>query len=514
MGTIAAPAASQRGKRFIQNVFWNWLGVGVTVVSAFLVSPYMIRKLGPEAYGIWALSFALVEYFQFFDLGFRGATIKYVAHYWALEQYEKVTEVVNTGVTYAGATAGLVFLVVITGSRFLDRFFQISASYRESFFELVLLVSISWCISVVLSLYGTCLEALQRFDYYNRILLIGSLIRVPGTLLLLFLGGSLVQIGMLVVSSQLLSYLFYYVYFRRIHPTYRFSFATATWSMLRHMYNYGIHNFVGNISQMLLMQAPPVIIGHFQPAAFVGYFQLPMRLLQYSGEAVNRIGAITNANAAELSATGETHPLGEMAVFTNRYCMTVFMPLTLFFLLYGKQFFQLWVPKSAEYCSPILPVLLIGYVIAIIGQFSSSMLLMGMAKYKTYSRGLVVEGAASLLSLWFIVPRYGIMGAAVVTATAMILNRGLFLPWLVSRVVGFKYSWFMHSIYTWPVLSAIPAAAIGLWLKAHVFSGTVWFSLAAGGAALAALYYPVAAALCLPSDHRVILKTWIRNRLP
>src|SRR5579871_5507984 len=124
MGTIAAPAASHRGKRFVLNVFWNWLGVAVTIVSAFLVSPYMIRKLGPEAYGIWALSFALIEYFAFFDLGFRGATTKYVAHYWALEQYDKVTEVVNTGVTYAAATAGVVFLVVMTGSRFLDRFFQ------------------------------------------------------------------------------------------------------------------------------------------------------------------------------------------------------------------------------------------------------------------------------------------------------------------------------------------------------------------------------------------------------
>ena len=138
----ASPQNAHRGKRFVLNVFWNWLGVGVGLVTGLLLSPYMIKKIGPEGYGIWALSFAVAEYYWFLDLGFRSATVKFVAHYWAREEFDKVSEVVNTGITYAGVTSAVIFVAVAIGGRYLDRFFQISASYRASFFTLVMLVTI------------------------------------------------------------------------------------------------------------------------------------------------------------------------------------------------------------------------------------------------------------------------------------------------------------------------------------------------------------------------------------
>jgi hypothetical protein len=42
-----------------------------------LLSPYLIRKLGSDAYGVWILAFGLIEYCWLFDLGFRSATVKY-----------------------------------------------------------------------------------------------------------------------------------------------------------------------------------------------------------------------------------------------------------------------------------------------------------------------------------------------------------------------------------------------------------------------------------------------------
>src|SRR5947209_12135286 len=105
MSTVTPPQPSHRGKRFVLNVLWNWLGVGATLISWLLLSPYMIRKIGPEAYGVCALSFALVEYYWFLDFGFRSAVVKYVAHYWALEQWDKVSEVVTSGLAYASVIA-------------------------------------------------------------------------------------------------------------------------------------------------------------------------------------------------------------------------------------------------------------------------------------------------------------------------------------------------------------------------------------------------------------------------
>jgi hypothetical protein len=42
----------------------------------------------------------------FLDLGFRSATVNFVAHYWATEEFDKVSEVANTGITYACINCG------------------------------------------------------------------------------------------------------------------------------------------------------------------------------------------------------------------------------------------------------------------------------------------------------------------------------------------------------------------------------------------------------------------------
>ena len=510
---MADEMSGGRGKRFVLNVFWNWLGVGVGIVSGVLLSPYMIHKLGPEGYGVWALSFSVVENYWFLDLGFRSAMVKYVAHYWARGELDKVQEVVNTAVAIAGITATVVFTAVAFGARHIDRFFQVSPEYRSSFFTLVLLISASWCFSAVFGLFGAGLESLQRFDLYNRILVITTTLRSPGTLILLYLGYGLVEIGILVVSSQVLGYLLHFYYFRKVVPTYRMSFRGARLAMVRQMGRYGIHNFLGNVSTQLANQGPSILIGHFLPTAFVGYFQIPVRLLQYTGEAVGRIGAITNSNTAELVAKGEHDALSQLAIYTNRYCVALFMPLAILFYSHGGAFFNLWLPKAASYAAPLLPILLTSYLISVIGQFSSGMLLMGLARYQWYSRGLFVEAVAVFAGLWYVLPRYGILGAAWVTAIAMTLNRGLFLPWLVSRVMNFNYFWFMNSTYTRPFLAAAPVYALALWLSTTFLPGKTWLELALMAVIVGVLYYALAIMICLPPQHQALLRGWIARKI-
>src|SRR6478752_6010964 len=95
-----------RAERFVVNVAWTGIGVVVNLASGFLLTRYMIRKLGADGYGLWTLLFVLVEYYYMFDLGFRAATVKYVAHYRALGDEEKLSEVISTSLAYATAAAG------------------------------------------------------------------------------------------------------------------------------------------------------------------------------------------------------------------------------------------------------------------------------------------------------------------------------------------------------------------------------------------------------------------------
>jgi O-antigen/teichoic acid export membrane protein len=63
-----AASGSEHARRFLFSVLWSWLGVATNLFMGIFLAPYIIRKLGAERYGIWALAFALIEYFWVFDL--------------------------------------------------------------------------------------------------------------------------------------------------------------------------------------------------------------------------------------------------------------------------------------------------------------------------------------------------------------------------------------------------------------------------------------------------------------
>src|SRR5215469_7051754 len=106
-------ATTRSSERLVSNVIWSWVGVAVQLLPGFIVTPYLIRRLGSERYGIWSLVFSLVGYYALVDLGFRSAAVRYTAHYQALGENHKINELVNTLLTYFTAVAGALALFTL-----------------------------------------------------------------------------------------------------------------------------------------------------------------------------------------------------------------------------------------------------------------------------------------------------------------------------------------------------------------------------------------------------------------
>ena len=81
-------------------------------------------------------------------------------------------------------------------------------------------------------------------------------------------------------------------------------------------------------------QAPLVMIGYMSSAASVGFFSLPFRLVNYAGDVIPRVGSVTTSKIAELDERNATS-VRQFTEVINRYCYTLFLPLTIFFLVYG-----------------------------------------------------------------------------------------------------------------------------------------------------------------------------------
>src|SRR5207244_11244053 len=128
---------SGRGDRFVTNVLWGWLGVGVNIFIGLVIQRYIVRKLGAERYGIWILVFSILDYLWFFDLGLNTAVTNFCARYLATREPQKINEVINTAVFYFLLLGlGLICFTTLLSGRVMG-FCNVSPEYHKDVLTLV-----------------------------------------------------------------------------------------------------------------------------------------------------------------------------------------------------------------------------------------------------------------------------------------------------------------------------------------------------------------------------------------
>jgi O-antigen/teichoic acid export membrane protein len=306
------------------------------------------------------------------------------------------------------------------------------------------------------------------------------------------------------VATQILGYALNFLNFRRVFPELHLSPSQVHWSMFREIFRYGIRSFFANSSGLVLNQSGPVMVGVYLGEGPVGYFTLPAKLLQQAYDAVSRIGMVTRSNAAELSVTAQREAQISLGIYSNRYSLTLFLPLACFLLVFGRTVIERWMgPKMAEMAGPLLPIFLLSYSLVLARSSIPPRCLFGVGKHGGYARALMVEAVVYLAALSYVVPRYGIWGAAWTQAILMIAVRGIATPWLVSRALDCSFWGYMSGIYVRPLLAAVPTLALAT-PQAHDSVRPLMAGVDPRRCAHAGLYLSVAMFACIAPHHRAL----------
>ena len=506
-----AATGAGKGRQFIVNVLWNWSAVVVNVFTALILSPFIIRRLGDDNYGLWALTVSLAEYYWIVDLGFRSATIKYSAHYRTLGEHDRINEILNTALFYSACIGPVLLIANYFAAPRLSAAMHVS---NPLFPKMLMIVVSAWVLGSLFNVFSSCLEGFQRFDLINKIYLTGTAVRSFGTAALLLAGYGVLQMAMIVLVAQAVVHLLSFLAFRRVFPSLRFSPQFVKLSALRTMLSYGAHSVVASIAQRVLNQGAPLMIGFLLPPRFVGYYSASSRLLDYTVDGIGRVGMVSNPSAAEMVANKVSGRLHQLSVITNRYSLALFLPLTIFLGAYAQPLLSVWIkPEFAANATGVLLALLAGVTIAQAGQYNSASILFGMGRHQKYARALLIESALVLGGIALVVHPFGIVGAAWVVSILMLLNRGVFTAWLLSRELGVSYFGFLADVYQ-PLLFAAPVLALLFALRYTVLPGRNWPQLILAGMIGTACYGPLALLFVVRPEHRNALFAKLRERLP
>ncbi len=448
--------------RLVKNISSNWLSLAINVVIGFLLSPFILHRLGDAAFGIWVLVFSLTGYYGLFDLGIRSAIVRYVSKFDATGNREDLTRVINTNLFVYTCTGILSMAVSVVLSLCVDRLFRIPPALHNDARWLVLMTGASVALGFPLGMMGGILEGLQRFYVLSWTNIVSSLLRALLIVVALNRGFGLLTIAFITVALATLASLIRAVVAMRICPV-PFGFRYVKWKTFATMARYSAVTFVIMIATRLKLKSDEIVIGTMMSAAAITYFNVGARIVDYAGSVVTALAQIFAPMASASEATGNMERLRKIFITGNRFCAFTIFPICVTLIILGKSIIEVWVGK--KYITTSYPVLVIMILCCTLlwGQAASGRLLLGIGKHRTWALVTLTEGICNVILSVILVRPYGVVGDALGTAIPMACSMILFMPRHVCRQLDIPLGTYLREGYVLPLLLCAPLA-LTLWL--------------------------------------------------
>jgi len=450
--------------QILRNVGSSWFALGVNVVVGIFLSPYILHRLGDEAFGLWILIFSVTGYYGLFDLGIRSSIVRYVARYSATDEQEELNGLVNTAMFSYSGIGVLTMVFTLIATYYLTSILRIPADFVATARWMLLIVGTSVSLGFPLGVFGGILEGLQRFYLLNFINIGSTLVRALLIVMALRRGGGLLTIAVITVTLPLLGGLVNAIAVFR-HLKIRLAARYVSRSSFRRIASYSGTTFLIIMGARLRFKTDALVIGTFVSAAAITYFTIGARLIDYASEVVSSLAQIFLPMSSHSQAKGDLEGLRKIFVVGNRACAFIIFPIAAVLTILGKSVIEAWVgPKYVATSYPVMLILL--YPTALmLAQSASGRTLWGMAKHRTWAWVVLIEGVSNLILSVILVRPYGILGDAIGTAIPLTCSMILFLPRHLCGLLGIKLRTYLYRAFVLPLVLCIPLVAVLLLMQ-------------------------------------------------
>lgn len=199
--------SDQRGKQILKNILWS---AGLKVVNAlisFIIVPLYLSLLTELSFGIWLTVSAVVQWFNFFDLGIGNGLRNKLAEALAREDY-------NLGKIYVSTTYALVTIIALglillffSANYFFDwaTVFEAPANLGDEVNGMVVILFCLFVPQFVAQLIKMVVTADQRPALSNLMNTLVNVLQLGGVYLLSVYGtGSLENLAWVIAGINLL----------------------------------------------------------------------------------------------------------------------------------------------------------------------------------------------------------------------------------------------------------------------------------------------------------------------
>lgn len=400
----------------------------VYVVITFVMTPYTIRMLGLDDYGLWVLVLAIVGYGGLLELGVQTSVVKLVAQKNAANDQAGMQRIVSTAYAFFQSVGVLVACALVLVAPFFVTRLVSSPAEQETVRLLLMILGVNAAICFPAYVLGGVIYGMQRYVVKSGVDVVLAVVNAGLTFVVLEQGRGIVGLALVKMAVDVASIAALFLLTRRILPGLRISFSAASASSFRELLRLGGKIFISSTTTRIATHTEPVIISAILSNAWTTVFSVPKRLVDYVKEISITASLGFMPMFSELEGRGDTALITRLYEQYTRYILIIIVPFVSSIMVLGGPFIRLWVgDELAVKGGNLVVYLAVAFLIDSL-QPLVWRLMIGVGRVDFLVKVSAVGSVAYLVLAALFVHWWGIEGIGIAAVAMTVFNQICYLP--------------------------------------------------------------------------------------
>lgn len=453
--------SSEVGSRIAKNSIFNLSRTLLTIPITIFITPFIIRHVGKEQFGIWALVGVISSYAQLSDFGITDSLIKFMAEYKAKNDSLQINRLINTAFTvYVAISIVLCTILLLALPFIITTILSIPAALATKATYIFTIAIYLFFANMTMGVFGSLIVGFQRMGYSNLISFLSTVFMACGTFFFLSRGygleglihNNLFITGFVAFSNTFIAWrLFPHL---RLNPFRYFSRETS-----QMIFGFSWKVQLSSISNLLVYQVDRVLLSHYLGLNAVSNYEVANRIATQARVFITSVFTPMIPAASSLQATNEFEKLRGLYNRSMKFMAVAAIPFSFLVIALAHPFVRTWLGEGYTTSAYTMQFLMFAYMINLLpgpGNF----ILHGINKPHVPMMNSVGAGIANLVLCFVLVQQIGYYGVIIGILSTIVVSSLTFTFMVHQNVDGL--SWHLYSdIFVRPsVLSAVLASIL------------------------------------------------------
>lgn len=485
----------------------SYLLIMVKLVVTLFFTPFLVRSLGIEGYGLYALVGAMAAYLYILDFGMNDSVLRFFVEH--ENDPEERDRFLARMLGLYGAIGVLVMLAAFGLSVLVRPLFGAANTPEqlEMLRQMVLLTGVGAAVLVGLNPFGALLSASESFVFLRSMEIAVTIVSTLVIVLVLLRGGGAVEVVLVTSLSTVLQALMrlgYAVMVLRV----RLRLSWPGRALLGKVGRYAAPIFVVMIAETLFWRLDSVLIGATIGAVPIAIYAIGVTFNKYFmsfATALSRV--MTPEIIRQVDQGADAAGLTDLMIRISRIQAMFLLLILTSLVVFGQRFLTLWLGPEFAASYWVMLAILIPYTFELTGNARNIIL---QVKGLYWQRSAITFSMAALnvpLTIWLL-QVWGVIGAAISTGIAVMIGYVL-IALLLKLRVGMEIGRYWLQTARGIVPLAAVLAALGLWVETYLPEG--WNALILGGLAYASIFGLAVYFLAASPEERAFIDRVLRR---